>query len=99
VAAYFLDSSALVKYYVQEQGSAWVRTIVNPAAPHGIFLSHLTLVEIYSAIARRVRGGSVSVAEGAQFSTDFASDVSNVFFVLDLTPDVCRDARFGGPGA
>jgi hypothetical protein len=32
VAAYFLDSSALVKRYVAEIGTAWIRRITEPLA-------------------------------------------------------------------
>ena len=34
MAVYFLDSSAVVKRYVQETGTAWIKTIADLAAGH-----------------------------------------------------------------
>jgi len=34
VSVYFLDTSALVKRYIDETGSAWLRAIVDPALNH-----------------------------------------------------------------
>jgi cell division protein FtsW (lipid II flippase) len=46
MAAYFLDSSALIKRYVQERGTAWIRASIDPAAGHHIFAARLALVEV-----------------------------------------------------
>jgi hypothetical protein len=53
MALYFFDSSALVKRYVHEPGSLWVRTTTASASGHLIHLSLLTTAEIASALARR----------------------------------------------
>jgi predicted nucleic acid-binding protein len=37
VAAYFFDASALVKRYVAEAGTAWVRGLIHRKAGHRIF--------------------------------------------------------------
>ena len=34
MAVYFLDSSALVKRYITETGTLWVRRLCEPAAGH-----------------------------------------------------------------
>jgi len=34
MAAYFLDSSALIKRYVQENGTQWVRRTTEPDSGH-----------------------------------------------------------------
>lgn len=34
MAVYVVDSSALVKRYVRENGTAWVRGLTDPAAGH-----------------------------------------------------------------
>ncbi len=36
MTTYYADSSALVKRYVTEMGSAWVKTLCDPAAGHVI---------------------------------------------------------------
>ena len=58
MAAYVLDTSAVVKRYIQEIGTGWVRSIADPAAAHLIYLARITDVEVTSAIIRRQRGGA-----------------------------------------
>lgn len=61
MADYFLDSSALVKRYVQETGTAWVRGLTRRNARHDLYVARITAVEVTSAIARR-RGGRGDLA-------------------------------------
>lgn len=56
---YFFDSSALIKRYITEPGSNWVRAATVISAGHLIIISHITLVEMVSALARRKRDGSI----------------------------------------
>ena len=60
MALYFFDSSALVKRYVHERGSVWVRDTTASTRGHLIHISLLTVAEIASALARRQREGSLS---------------------------------------
>jgi predicted nucleic acid-binding protein len=46
MATYYLDSSALVKRYVAETGSAWLQSIVAPATGHLLLTSRITTVEV-----------------------------------------------------
>jgi len=57
VAIYFLDTSAVIKRYVQEVGTAWVQALTLPTAPHSHFLARITWVETISAVTRRERNG------------------------------------------
>ena len=63
VAAYFLDTSALVKRHVRETGSGWIRSLTGAKTPHAIYLARITAVEVTSAVTRRQRGGSLSCAQ------------------------------------
>jgi len=51
MADYFFDSSGLVKAYVAETGTNWVRTILDDPQ-HRIFISALAEVEVVSALTR-----------------------------------------------
>jgi hypothetical protein len=51
--AYFVDSSALVKRYVVETGTAWVRAITRRTPSTHIYIALITPVEVTSAVARR----------------------------------------------
>ena len=47
--AYLLDTSAIVKHYVPEPGSAWVQRLISSGAP--IFLAEISLVEVATALS------------------------------------------------
>ncbi len=49
MAAYFFDSSAIVKRYVRETGTAWVRRMTRHGRPDRIYLARITAVETASA--------------------------------------------------
>lgn len=53
---YFLDSSAIVKYYVSEPGSEWVRRIVN-SADNTCFVANISVAEVAAALGRLQRNG------------------------------------------
>lgn len=55
---YYLDSSALVKRYLPEVGTAWVRTLTDPAAGNTISSAEITRVEVAAAFAARHRSPS-----------------------------------------
>lgn len=84
VNAYFLDTSALVKRYVPELGSNWVQSITVPATGNFIAISQITWVEVRSALARRLREGSLSVDEVDQLVQDFRTDFDNQYEVIDV---------------
>ncbi|MEH2022679.1 type II toxin-antitoxin system VapC family toxin [Nostoc sp.] len=63
MAIYFIDSSALVKRYISETGSAWVLELFNPTLNNEVFIAAITSVEIIAAITRRSRGGNISITD------------------------------------
>jgi uncharacterized protein len=71
VAAYFFDSSALVKRFAKESGTSWVISLLKPANANRIYIARITYVEVISAIIRRVKGNSLSKADGAKAVTRF----------------------------
>jgi predicted nucleic acid-binding protein len=67
----YLDTSALVKQYVIEVGSDWIRTLVKPDRTPTVFTSHLTVVEAVCAFARRRREGVLSAEHHTRILTSF----------------------------
>jgi predicted nucleic acid-binding protein len=67
--AYFVDSSALVKRYVREAGTAWVRGITRRRPSTHIYIALITAVELTSAVARR-RGTTLSAATAEGLTVD-----------------------------
>lgn len=63
MAAYFFDSSALVKRFARETGSAWVFNLLKPSHGNTVYVVRITGVEVVSALTRRVRAGSLTPME------------------------------------
>jgi predicted nucleic acid-binding protein len=58
---YQCDSSGLVKRYIDEVGSDWVRAIVDPATANTVSIADITRAEVTSALARRAREGVITL--------------------------------------
>jgi predicted nucleic acid-binding protein len=73
VPAYFFDSSALVKFYVEESGSAWVRSFTD-AESNIIHVSSLAQVEAVSALTRRLSRRDINQTEFDEACDDLGQD-------------------------
>lgn len=71
----FLDTSALAKHYHPEAGSAQVDRLWNDPA-HGLFVSRLSVLEIVSVFASKVRAGVISVADFEALRRRFTADLT-----------------------
>jgi uncharacterized protein len=97
VAAYFFDSSALVKRYVIESGTPWVSSLCDPAAGHTLYIVRITGAEVIAALARCTRTGSLTQGAAESAMSAFRTDFGGAYLVSELTP---RTRRTGdGPGA
>lgn len=92
MAVYFFDSSAIVKRYLIETGTAWVGSITDLAAGNKVYLTRVTLVEVISAITRRTRGSGLSATGASKAITDFRDDFGNEYSVIELTPTLIERA-------
>ena len=61
----YFDSSALVKYYLVETGTPWVRSVIDPRTDsnweHEISTSILSVAEAISAFAKHRRAKNISL--------------------------------------
>ena len=71
---YYLDTSALIKHYVAESGSAWLDSLVFQSEDNLILTSRVTMVEVWSALARRRREASISTQHHADTLNAFHED-------------------------
>jgi len=92
VASYFFDSSALVKRYVNESGTVWVTSLIDPAAGHEIYLARISGVEVLSAIKRRERAGTTSPQDAQAAISNFRGDFALFFTVLEISSSVISEA-------
>lgn len=88
MGTYFLDTSAIVKRYVTESGSAWVSGICDPAAGHSINISQATLTEAVAALCRKARLTSISLADRDKSIALFQRDVRRGYSVQRVTTAV-----------
>jgi predicted nucleic acid-binding protein len=84
--AYFLDSSALVKRYVQEDGTAWVRRWTRRTRGNRIYLARITPVEVTAAVARRRKGRTLTSQKALSILHRFRRHLAGRYTLIDLTP-------------
>ncbi len=87
-----MDSSALVKRYVSETGSAWIQQITDPQTGNSLFIARITWVEVRSAFARRQREGSLTSTAVNQLIQTFRSDLNNQYQVIELDSTLAETA-------
>lgn len=92
MASFFLDTSAIVKRYLVETGSAWIRAICHPSATNELYRARITLVEFVSAVIRRRRGGALSAANATAILARFRNDWATDFSIVEITPAVLSNA-------
>ena len=85
----YLDTSSLVKLYVEEAGSDDVRDLVGQAAV--IATSMVAYAETRAALASLRRSGDLSPAKFAAAKRDFEAQWP-AFLTLEVTTDVSREA-------
>lgn len=76
----YFDTSALLPYYRQEEASERVQTLLL-AQSQPVLISHLTEVEVASALARWVRMGELDDAGANRIESAFLEDVRYGRFV------------------
>jgi len=85
VAVYFLDTSAVVKRYVSEVGSAWMQALTDPAAGNIPCIARITRPETVAAITRRERRGHITPANAATALADFDLDFAQQYLAISLS--------------
>lgn len=72
MANYYFDTSAMLKIYIEEDGTDRVLTLIDEDRNNRLFILELTLLEARSALGRRERMGSISTdtANGALTQID-----------------------------
>jgi predicted nucleic acid-binding protein len=74
VPVYYLEPSALVKYYVTEPGSTWVRQIVD-VEENVLVSAEVTMAEVAAALGVIARMGRISRRQRDAFWGQFRRDL------------------------
>jgi predicted nucleic acid-binding protein len=83
VAHYYADSSVLVKYHVQEQGSLWVQQVFQAPLSHTISTVSISQIEVWSAFNRRVREQRLTPQDYGLLVADFAALCASRYNLID----------------
>ena len=89
--AYFFDSSALVKFYVNETGTVWVRSFTD-SEDNLIHVASLAKVETVSALTRRLRRLEIKQAEFDDACDELEQDFASQYRVVALTEEIIEEA-------
>jgi predicted nucleic acid-binding protein len=91
MALYYFDSSALVKYYVTEPGSAWVRQLIDERAAetshfrHVILVAEITRVEVAAGLAVIERVNRIRRVERDRAYAHFIAQLVHRYAIIPLT--------------
>lgn len=92
MAAYFLDSSALVKSYATETGTVWMTALLDPATRNRIFLARITGAEVIAALKRKQRGQHITAADFAAAAAQFRLEFTGRFRIVEISPALVTSA-------
>lgn len=92
MASYYLDTSALVKRYVRESGSDWVRTLCSSTQNHDLYMVQITRAELVAALHRRMREQSLSKAMTARLIDSFLSDWTTRYIGVAVNDELVKRA-------
>lgn len=84
MTTYYLDSSALVKRYVNETGSDWIQALCTSAVGHTLALAHIGLVELAAALAMKVRQGTLDATMRDALLRDVQHDATAQYWLIDV---------------
>ncbi len=88
----YLDTSALAKIYIQETYSDALDSAL--VGRHDLLISELTLTELTSALARRIREGVIEAAAGRRIYQQVFRDLrAGEYRLLDFTSATHREAE------
>ena len=89
---FFFDSSALVKRYVTETGTAWVQSLFAPSAGNKNYIAEITGPELVSAITRRLKRGNTPPANATAALTVIRADFVQEYSLIEISADVIARA-------
>jgi uncharacterized protein len=84
VSLVFVDTSALIKRYVAERGTPWVRSWIAPAAGNQVIIAEIAVTEVLATLARLRREARLSIAAFERLRDDFLAHADQEYLVNRL---------------
>ncbi len=88
----FFETSSLIKRYVFEVGSDWVRGRCRPSPDRLIVVCELSIAEVASAVARRYRQGLITASERDLFFAQFLAHCHTEYTLVPVTRQMLEEA-------
>jgi predicted nucleic acid-binding protein len=88
MALYYLDTSALVKCYAQEDGTDWMLALLKSPQVHTFTTVRLAGPELVAALFRKGRTGELPRAIVHYLVQDFKADWQLLYAILDINAQV-----------
>jgi predicted nucleic acid-binding protein len=82
----YADTSALVKRYVGEVGTIWVRRALARPVRQSIYTALLAQPEVLSALQRKVREGTLAAAEAQRLARRVQRHFASRYRLVAITP-------------
>ncbi len=88
---YYFDSSALVKRYLNETGTTWVRSLFGSSS-NTVYTVRISGAEVVAAIFRSVRIGSIAASDADAAVVQFKADLSIRYQMVEVTEPIIDSA-------
>lgn len=85
MAAYYIDTSALIKCYAVESGTKWMTNLVDPAHGHDFYTVRITGPEMIAAFSRKVRMKELSQTKANRLATNFRGDWQHLYQIVEIS--------------
>ena len=92
MASVYLDTSALVKRYIEEEGTARVIALTKDSGAAQVIILDVALLESRSAVRRREREGDISESDANRILKQIEEDASSSFLLQPSTSAVMEEA-------
>ena len=92
MASFYFDTSALLKLYVEEEGTAKMLSLARGDEANRLIILDLTAVEARSAIRRREREDDISGSDASLILKQIEEDRSSIFLIQPSGSEVIEEA-------
>ena len=89
---FYFDTSALIKLYIEEEGSDQVIDLVECLEDGRVVILDVTLLESRSGIRRREREGDISGTDANRILKQIEEDGATLYLVQPMSPAVVEEA-------
>lgn len=92
MALLYLDTSVLVKLYVQETGTEQMLALAHPDANHRLAIVSLARIEFRAAVRRRAKLGDIDSSVADALIRNFMEHLAGIFQVQPINDAVLEES-------